>query len=148
MTTYSIKLFENPGSKEKTNGMTYHTMSKAAAIADRLFNTGLYYEVQVINNDNGQAWYTQKNQRPETKETQTMTLERLNQMIDEAITAAEIRPQAMKQTNILNAEYATGKVFAILDIIHELYGIDALIAARERTQAATDALTLRTQELY
>lgn len=71
MTTYSIKLFENPGSKEKTNGMTYHTMSKAAAIADKLFNTGLYYEVQVINNDNGQAWYTQKNQRPTTKESQT-----------------------------------------------------------------------------
>ena len=66
MTTYSIKLFENPNSKEKTNGMTYHTMSKAAAIADKLFNTGLYYEVQVINNDNGQAWYTQKNQRIET----------------------------------------------------------------------------------
>ena len=71
MTTYSIRLFENQSNKAKTNGMTYHTMSKAAAIADRLFNTGLYYEVQVINNDNGQAWYTQKNQRPETKEIQT-----------------------------------------------------------------------------
>ena len=93
MTTYSIKLFENPNSKEKTNGMKYHTMSKAAAIADKLFNTGLYYEVQVINNDNGQAWYTQKNQRPEPKENQTMnenTIQDITGDIDNALVTMTI----------------------------------------------------------
>lgn len=77
-----------------------------------------------------------------------MTLERLNQMIDEAITAAEIRPQAMKQTNILNAEYALGKVFAILDIIQNTHGIDALIKAKERIDNSITELTDRTQAIY
>lgn len=77
-----------------------------------------------------------------------MTLERLNQMIDEAITAAEIRPHAMKQTNILNAEYALGKVFAILDIIQNTHGIDALIEAKERIDNSITELTDRTQAIY
>ena len=77
-----------------------------------------------------------------------MSLEKLNLMIDKAIEEAAIRPRAMKETNILNAEYACGKRWAIIEIIEELYGLDAMIEAIERTEAAAEALTMRTQELY
>ena len=77
-----------------------------------------------------------------------MTLEQLNQMIDKAIKDAQERPQAMKQTNVLNAEYALGKIFAILDIIQNTHGIDALIEAKERIDNSITELTDRTQAIY
>ena len=77
-----------------------------------------------------------------------MTLERLNEMLNESINGAEIRPHAMKQTNILNAEYASGECMAILNIIKELFGLDAFIAAYDRTRTARDTLLERTQEIY
>ena len=77
-----------------------------------------------------------------------MTLQDLNALIDKAINNAEIRPAAMATTNALNAEYSLGAIFAYLDIIWKVYGIDAMIEAKERTQQNIDSLTERTQELY
>jgi hypothetical protein len=42
-------------------------MSRAELAADRIFNTGLYYEVQVINNETGQPWYSRQKQRQPVK---------------------------------------------------------------------------------
>lgn len=77
-----------------------------------------------------------------------MTLEELNALIDKAIKNAAIRPAAMATTNALNAEYSLGAIFAYLDIIWKVYGIDAMIEAKERTQKDVDDLTERTQDLY
>ena len=77
-----------------------------------------------------------------------MTLEKLESMIDKALADAEIRPKAMKRTNILNAEYALGKYFAIMEIIEDLYGTDEYIRIAEKTEAVRDELFQRTQEIY
>lgn len=77
-----------------------------------------------------------------------MTLQELNELIDKAITGAEIRPAAMETTNALNAEYALGAIHAYLDIIWKVYGIDSFLEGYERIQIAVEDLTRRTQTLY
>ena len=77
-----------------------------------------------------------------------MTIERINKMIDVAIEDATIRPQAMKETNALNAEYALGMIFAFLGIIRELYGIDLYIENAEKRRDIINELTERTQAIY
>ena len=77
-----------------------------------------------------------------------MTLEKLNSLINEALKEGDIRPGAMKQTNVLNAEFALGKYFAYLFLIQDIFGIEAMIEAKERTQEIVDSLTERTQEIY
>lgn len=77
-----------------------------------------------------------------------MTLQELNELIDKAITGAEIRPAAMDATNILNAEYALGAIHAYLDIIYKVHGLDSFVEGYDRVQAAVEDLTRRTQTLY
>ena len=77
-----------------------------------------------------------------------MTLEQLNKALDEAIKHGEVKPQAMKQTNILNASYANGEAMAILKVINTLFGIDAFCEAAERTREARNELLNRTQDIY
>ena len=77
-----------------------------------------------------------------------MTIERINKMIDIAIEDAAIRPQAMKETNALNAEYALGMIFAFLGIIRELYGIDLYIENAEKRRDIINELTERAQAVY
>lgn len=77
-----------------------------------------------------------------------LTLEYLNNLIDKALLEGQKRRGAMHQTNILNAEFALGKYFALLNIIDEVYGIDEMIKAKERTQAAIDELTGIANEIY
>ncbi len=76
-----------------------------------------------------------------------MTLENLNRRIDEALNDGAPRPGAMPQTNVLNAEFALGKYFALLFIIQDVHGIPAMIETKERTQRLVDYLTRRTQEI-
>lgn len=49
-----------------------------------------------------------------------MTLEYLNDLLDKALLEGQKRRGAMHQTNILNAEFALGKYFALLNIIGQL----------------------------
>ena len=77
-----------------------------------------------------------------------MTLEYLNKKIDEAINDAALRPGAMKQTNVLNAEYALGKIYGYLGIIQDQFDIDTFIQAVARITKIIDELTERTQEIY
>lgn len=77
-----------------------------------------------------------------------MTLEQLENMIDKAISDAVVRPHAHKATNALNAEYALGKIYALFDVIEEIYGIDELIEIEYRLTDTIDTLMKRTQEIY
>lgn len=77
-----------------------------------------------------------------------MTLEYLNDLIDKALLEGQKRRGAMHQTNILNAEFALGKYFALLNIIDEVYGIDEMIKTKDRTQATIDELTGIANEIY
>ena len=77
-----------------------------------------------------------------------MTLEELNALIDKSISSAAVRPGAMATTNALNAEYALGAIFAYIDLIWKLYGVDALIETKNRIQKDIDKLTARANELY
>ena len=77
-----------------------------------------------------------------------MTLEKLESMIDKAISDAVVRPHAHEVTNALNAEYALGKIFALFDVIEDIYGIDELIKLEYRLTDTIKALTDRTQILY
>ena len=77
-----------------------------------------------------------------------MTLQELNELIDKAIKDAEIRPAAMEASNVLNAEYCLGAIFAYLDIIWKVHGIDSFVESYERVQIAVEDLMKRTQTLY
>lgn len=77
-----------------------------------------------------------------------MTLEYLNKKIDEAIKDAELRPGAMKQTNVLNAEYGLGKIYGYLEIIKDQFDIDTFISSVARINDTINELTDRTQEIY
>jgi len=77
-----------------------------------------------------------------------MTLERMQEMLKDAIKDGQERPQAMKQTNILNAEYAAGRCMAILDMIESLYGLDAFVSTYEAIRDQMDAFTKRAQAIY
>ena len=77
-----------------------------------------------------------------------MTLEYFNKKIDRAIKDAELRPNAMKQTNVLNAEYALGKIYGYLEVIQDQFGVDTFVEAVERITGKIDELTERTQEIY
>ena len=76
-----------------------------------------------------------------------MTMEKINKMIDEALSEGESRPIANK-TNILNAEYALGKYHGILRIAEDLYGIDALVSIYDRTKDRVDILTAIANTIY
>ena len=77
-----------------------------------------------------------------------MTIKELNDLIDLAIKDSHVIPGAMPQTNVLNAEYAAGQVYAYLHIIQREYGIDEYVKAAGRTQQARQELLDRTQALY
>lgn len=77
-----------------------------------------------------------------------MTLEELNALIDKSISNAAVRPGAMATTNALNAEYSLGAIFAYIDIIWKVYGIDAMIETKNRIQNEIDDLTSRANVLY
>lgn len=68
-----------------------------------------------------------------------MTLEKINEMIDTALSEGESRPINNK-TNILNAEYALGKYHGILRIAQELYGYNALVSIYDRTKDQVNKL--------
>lgn len=77
-----------------------------------------------------------------------MDINKLNDLIDKALAEGAKRPGAMKQTNVLNAEFSLGKFYALLFLIEDLFGIDEMIKTKDRTQAIIDELTARTQEIY
>ena len=77
-----------------------------------------------------------------------MTLQELNDLIDKAIENSAIRPEAMPKTNILNAEYGLGAIYAYIDIIWKEYGIDAFCETIERTEKERNDLLNRTQTIY
>lgn len=77
-----------------------------------------------------------------------MTLQELNELIDKAINNAAIRPTALDKTNALNAIYSNGAIYAYLDLIWKVYGIDAFVEAIERTAAARQELLDRSETIY
>ena len=77
-----------------------------------------------------------------------MTLQELNELIDEAIEKSKENPAAMPQTNALNAEYCLGTIHAYIDIIWKQYGIDAFFEAVDRTGSTVKELMERTQIVY
>lgn len=77
-----------------------------------------------------------------------MTLETMQDLIREAIRDGQERPKAMKQTNILNAEYAAGKCHAILDMIESIFGLDAFVLTYEEVREQINELTKRANAIY
>ena len=77
-----------------------------------------------------------------------MTLEKLEMMIDRAISDTVVRPHAHEATNVLNAEYGLGKVFALLEVIEDVYGIEAMTKIYDRIADTIDTLMKRTQVIY
>ena len=69
-----------------------------------------------------------------------MTIERLNEMIDDALTEGMENNLYMRTTNTINASHALGKYHALLQVINEDYGIDEMIKTYERTQAKAELL--------
>ena len=77
-----------------------------------------------------------------------MDINKLNELIDIALAEGAKRPGAMKQTNVLNAEFALGKFYALLSLIYDLFGVDEMVKTKERTKTIVDELSIRTQEIY
>ena len=77
-----------------------------------------------------------------------MTLKQLESMINKAISDAVVRPHAHEVTNVLNAEYALGKIFALLEVIEDTYGIEAMTKIYDRISDVIDTLMKRTQAIY
>lgn len=76
-----------------------------------------------------------------------MTLKKLNALIDEALNDGVLK-LALPKTNILNAEFALGKYFAYMDLIEELYGVNAMVETHDRTQAIVDDYSKRANRIY
>lgn len=49
-----------------------------------------------------------------------MDINKLNDLIDKALAEGAKRPGAMKQTNVLNAEFSLGQFYALLFLIEDL----------------------------
>lgn len=77
-----------------------------------------------------------------------LTLEYLIECIDNALKEGEKRRSAMPQTNVLNAEFSLGKYFAILNIIHKVFGVESMIDVHEKYNPIVDDLMKRTQDIY
>lgn len=77
-----------------------------------------------------------------------MTLKELNELIDKAIENAAMRKNALPKTNALNAEYSLGAIFAYIDLIWKMYGIDAMIETNDRIGHAVKILMERVENIY
>lgn len=76
-----------------------------------------------------------------------MNLEKIKTMIDEALTDGYIQGN-FSGTAILNAEFALGKYFALMDVIWELYGVSEYLNTYDRTIDKVQELTDRTEKIY
>lgn len=77
-----------------------------------------------------------------------MSKKKIIDLIEQAIKDGQERPHALKQTNILNAEYAAGKVFGLLDVIKMEYGLEVMADIYSKYRDQIDGFATRTQELY
>lgn len=76
------------------------------------------------------------------------SLDYFTDSIDKALKDGEIRPAAMPQTNVLNAEYALGKYHAIIDIMSQLFDYNVIAGIHEKYRSTIDSLTERANTIY
>ena len=69
-----------------------------------------------------------------------MSIDTINDMIDKALYRGRADANMQTITNAINAEYALGKCYALMDIIKMEYGIDELITTRDRVSKRVDDL--------
>ena len=77
-----------------------------------------------------------------------MTKKDIMYFIRKAFEEGAPRKGAMPETNILNAEYASGKVHAYLDIVIREFGYDEYLDIVERIRPQLDSLLDRAQLIY
>lgn len=77
-----------------------------------------------------------------------LSMDFFTESIENALKDGELRPAASKETNILNAEYALGKYFAIIKIMSELFDYNVLADIHNKYSGTVDALTKRANEIY
>lgn len=77
-----------------------------------------------------------------------MSIEHLNDLIDNALIEGFKVPYCSRITGSMNAEHALGKYHGLLSIMLEMFGIDAMISARERTQERATRLLNIAEHAY
>ena len=77
-----------------------------------------------------------------------MKIDTLTYLIRKAILEGAENKKAMPETNILNAEYASGKIHAYLDIICREYGYDKYVKVIDRIRPQLNLFLDRTEAIY
>ena len=69
-----------------------------------------------------------------------MSIDRLNEMIDKALSEGTGIKDCMNITKALNADHALGEYHGLMSVIEEMYGIDEMLKTHDRVQAKVDEL--------